>query len=162
MLAKLKCYPQDVEERHENSRSGKPGSNEAGMAVFGGSAMADGETQQHVDVHAPEGPPGRFSTVWSLMTGPLPSDVRDEELTVAALFRASLILNFLTGGAPDMTFSARCHGAQKYGRMMPQRVAWRALAMAIDAICGVLRGECQHCAAAWSNHLSRDPESRQT
>lgn len=131
------------------------------MAVFGVSAAADGEAGYHADLDASKRPIGPFATFWYLLTGPLPSDVRDEELTVAALFRASLILNFLTGGAPDMTFSARCYGAQQNGRVLPQRVAWRIIAMSIDATCGVLRGECQHCAAAWSNHLSRDPRKHQ-
>lgn len=93
--------------------------------------------------------------VYRLLFAPLPADVRDEEITVAALFRASLILNFLTGGAPEMTFSARCHRSGRISRGILTRTMWRGTAMGIDAACAILRGEDAHCATAWANHRVR-------
>ncbi len=95
------------------------------------------------------------SNLRQILTGPLPSDVLDVEITVVVLFRGSLALNFLTGGAPDMTFSARCHHARRTTRGPIVRAGWRVLAGTIDASCAILRGETEHCAAAWSNHLAR-------
>lgn len=91
----------------------------------------------------------------TIFTGPLPADVGRHECSVATLFRASIALNYMTGGAPDMTFSARCHRTKRTGRSPAARAGWSLLAMAIDAGCGVLRGECEHCATAWANHVTR-------
>lgn len=98
---------------------------------------------------------GTGQVLFRLLSGPLPPDVRDEEVTVAALFRASLILNFLTGGAPEMTFSARCHRSGRISRGVLNRTMWRGIALSIDAACAVLRGEESHCATAWANHRIR-------
>jgi len=103
--------------------------------------------------------PSRLATLRTIMTGPLPTDVQAQECTVAVLFRSSVALNYLTGGARDMTFSARCHRARRTKRSRIARAGWHALAMAIDASCGVLRGECEHCATAWTNHITR-PRAR--
>lgn len=97
-----------------------------------------------------------------ILTGPLPSDVIETEVTVTVLFRGSLALNFLTGGAPHMTFSARCHRARRTTRSPITRAGWHVLARTIDASCGILRGESEHCAAAWSNHLARGPRRRRS
>ncbi|MGF1552079.1 MAG: hypothetical protein ACFBWO_06180 [Paracoccaceae bacterium] len=85
----------------------------------------------------------------------LPADVRDTEVTVTALFRASLALNLLLGGTSDMTFSARCHLESRRRRSPVARALWSTLARGIDLACAVLRGECEHCATAWDNHLGR-------
>lgn len=98
---------------------------------------------------------GTMSVVAHLMTAPLPADVLREEYTVAVLFRSSLVLNFLTGGAADMTFSARCHRAGRISRWTAQRMFWRTLVGLIDLACAVLRGEREHCATAWANHRAR-------
>lgn len=90
-----------------------------------------------------------------LLRADLPSDVREEELTVAALFRASLVLNALTGGDPEMTFSARCHRDQERAAGPLSRLAWGVACLAIDLACAVLRGESEHCATAWENHCAR-------
>ena len=100
-------------------------------------------------------PSGAAHIVVRLMTAPLPDDVPREEYTVAVLFRASLVLNFLTGGRPDMTFSARCHRAGRISRRTAQRMFWQAMARLIDTACAVLRGEREHCATAWANHRAR-------
>ena len=86
----------------------------------------------------------------------LPADVNEAEYSVALLFRASLVLNVLTGGHEDMTFSARCHVQGRRARSRPGRLFWRFTAGLIDASCGVLRGESEHCATAWSNFVARD------
>lgn len=91
----------------------------------------------------------------SIFTDPLPTDVDHRECTVATLFRTSMALNYLTGGARDMTFSARCHRAKRTKRWVAARAGWSVLCMAIDASCGVLRGESDHCATAWTNHVTR-------
>lgn len=103
---------------------------------------------------------GAVKVLQQLLSGPLPSDVRDEEVTVAALFRASLILNFLTGGAPEMTFSARCHRSARIRRGTLNRTMWRGIAIGIDVACAVLRGEEAHCATAWANHRNRGTGAR--
>lgn len=97
-----------------------------------------------------------MSTLRTIFTGPLPSDLRGEECSVAVLFRASQALNYLTGGGREMTFSARCHMARRTARSWHRRAVWAAIAMGIDAACGALRGECEHCATAWINYITRD------
>lgn len=99
-------------------------------------------------------------TFYLLLFGPLPADVCEEEYTAAALFRGSLMLNYITGGQADMTFSARCYRAQRICRSMPLRLTWRLLRMSIDIACAQLRGESEHCATAWTNYLLR--QSRKT
>ncbi|MEM6621710.1 MAG: hypothetical protein AAF674_05730 [Pseudomonadota bacterium] len=95
------------------------------------------------------------TTMVAIFTRPLPDDVIPEEVTVAMLFRGSLALNFATGGAPDMTFSARCHRARRAARSRISRAGWRTVGAVIDVACVLLRGERRHCAVAWSNHLAR-------
>ena len=99
--------------------------------------------------------PGAVNVVARLMTEPLPADVPRDEYTVAVLFRSSLVLNFLTGGMPDMTFSARCHRAGRVSRWTAQRMFWRTMGALIDTACAILRGEREHCATAWANHRAR-------
>ena len=103
---------------------------------------------------------GRLETLQLLLWQDLPADVRDKECTVAVLFRASQVLNFITGGTPGMTFSARCHLRRRIARALPARAAWSVMAMGIDATCGAFRGETQHCATAWSNYVARDRADR--
>lgn len=98
----------------------------------------------------------------SLMTGPLPEDVRACEVTVVALFRASLVLNVLTGGEPGMTFSARCFRARVRAAGPVPRLGWAVAAAGIDAACYLLRGERTHCAAAWRNYRRRPGHGRNT
>ncbi|MEO1491161.1 MAG: hypothetical protein AAFV19_03295 [Pseudomonadota bacterium] len=99
--------------------------------------------------------PGWKRTLARLMTEDLPEDVRSAEVTVTVLFRASQILNFLTGGCPEMTFSARCHRSRRTSRGMLPRAGWFFLVVVIDSACGALRGESEHCATAWSNYALR-------
>lgn len=102
-----------------------------------------------------DGQPSLLATLHGLIRDPLPDDVRHCEATTAALFRASQILNLLTGGNPDMTFSARCHRARRTARFLPARFGWRVAECGIDAVCGILRGEEQHCTVAWINYVTR-------
>lgn len=95
------------------------------------------------------------STLWTLLTEDLPEDVREAECTVSALFRASRVLNVLTGGEAEMTFSARCWRAKSSSRTVLARGSWTVIVAAIDVACAVLRGEERHCATAWDNHRSR-------
>ncbi|MEM9146698.1 MAG: hypothetical protein AAGC57_10900 [Pseudomonadota bacterium] len=90
-----------------------------------------------------------------LLTGELPSDVRDEEFMVAACFRASLVLNALTGGEPEMTFSARSHLNHVEARWAFPWLAWGLCCLVIDLACAALRGESEHCVTAWENHCAR-------
>ncbi len=83
----------------------------------------------------------------------LPDDVLPEEVTVVICFKASLWLNRLLGGAPGMTFSARCH--LRANANHPSRYLWRPIAGVIDLACAMLRGEASHCEAAWLNHRAR-------
>jgi hypothetical protein len=99
--------------------------------------------------------PGWLLTVIRLLTEDLPDDVRYCEATVVVLFRASQVLNFLTGGCPQMTFSARCHRARRTTRQFAARAAWACVAITIDTACAVLRGEHEHCATAWTNYALR-------
>ena len=97
----------------------------------------------------------KLVTLIELLTAPLPADVSPQEYTVAALFRTSQALNFVTGGRAEMTFSARGHAGRIADRCRIRRIAWHLSAGLIDAVCGVLLGECKHCAAAWSNYRAR-------
>ena len=97
----------------------------------------------------------KLGTLARLYRDPLPHDVSEDEYTVAALFRGSLILNFLTGGAADMTFSARCHHSACVSRGPVRRLAWSVVSGSIDTACAALRGESEHCATAWDNHKAR-------
>lgn len=99
--------------------------------------------------------PGWRQTLILLMFDELPDDVRDHEVTVTVFFRSSQILNFLTGGCPQMTFSARCHRSRRTSRWLAARLAWTVLALGIDATCAALRGEHEHCATAWTNYTLR-------
>ena len=100
-----------------------------------------------------------LTTLGQIYTDPLPSNMREQECSVVVLFRSSQALNYLTGGGRAMTFSARCHVARRTTRNRVRRTGWTLMAMGIDAICGVLRGECEHCATAWANHLARTEPS---
>lgn len=110
----------------------------------------------------PKTPSGRLATLQDLLWQDLPADVRDRECTITVLFRASQVLNFVTGGTPQMTFSARCHRRRRTARTLPGRAAWTAMELGIDTACGVLRGETRHCATAWSNYIARDRGVRRT
>lgn len=93
-----------------------------------------------------------------LATEDLPADVRDEEVSVIVCFQGSVLLNVILGGADDMTFSARCHFASRRARRRRRVVrwmVWATLSGGIDLLCAVLRGEREHCATAWDNHLAR-------
>lgn len=90
-----------------------------------------------------------------LIASDLPDDVKDCECTVVMLFKASVFLNYLTLGHATMTFSARSHLSRTTSRFAAQRFAWLLIAALIDAACGVLRGETEHCATAWDNHAKR-------
>lgn len=85
----------------------------------------------------------------------LPPDVIDEEVTEVICFKASLVLNRAFGGKADMTFSARIHMAARQGRTAPRRCVWACAEMAVDAACGMLRGEAHHCETAWINYCRR-------
>lgn len=104
--------------------------------------------------------PGWLCTLTRLMTEELPEDVRCAEATVTVLFRSSQVLNYLTGGCPDMTFSARCHRSRRTSRGIVTRVGWTALVVVIDTTCGALRGETEHCATAWTNYALRPGRSQ--
>lgn len=95
------------------------------------------------------------SDLRAIVQGPLPADMVAEECSMTVLFRASRALNLLTGGAADMTFSARCHVQRLRARRLLMRVVWGIAEDCIDAICGIWRGECEHCATAWDNHRAR-------
>ncbi len=99
--------------------------------------------------------PGGLRTLNFLMFDELPDDVRDCEVTVTVFFRSSRILNALTGGSPQMTFSARCHRSRRTSRWLVARLGWTVLALGIDATCAALRGEREHCATAWTNYALR-------
>lgn len=90
-----------------------------------------------------------------LMTNELPADVRDEEFSVSICFRSSLVLNALTGGDPEMTFSARCHLHHHRAPWVGPWLLWGIACLAIDLACAALRGESEHCATAWQNHCAR-------
>lgn len=94
-----------------------------------------------------------------LLLDPMPADMAEEECSVVLLFRTSQVINRLTGGTGDMTFSARCHEATLTASNPVARGLWRVLEGAIDATCGAWRGECEHCAAAWHNHATRSDRS---
>lgn len=98
---------------------------------------------------------GLTLTVARWRAGELPPDVTEDEFVDCLCFRISLVLNAATGGAPDMTFSARCHAGKRHGRSMPARLGWALAARCIDLSCAVLRGEAEHCATAWQNHMAR-------
>lgn len=102
---------------------------------------------------------GIFHQLVLIFTAPLPTDMTAEECSVAILFRSSRALNYVTGGASDMTFSARCHAARRAARSAPVRAGWHLTALGIDIVCGVLRGEVEHCATAWVNHFTRKGHS---
>lgn len=85
----------------------------------------------------------------------LPPDVRDDEITVVALFRLSLWLNRATGGPGDMTFSARSFRGEVSHPHRAARWGWRLLRLTIDLACALMRGEAHHCEVAWRNHAAR-------
>ncbi|MEM9138813.1 MAG: hypothetical protein AAGB15_03205 [Pseudomonadota bacterium] len=121
-----------------------------GSAPFRGSGDADNGSDPSLSA------PGRFlSDLFCIIGGPLPPDMAAEECSITALFRASRALNLLTGGSADMTFSARCHVRRTGANRLSTRLAWGVVEGIIDAICGIWRGECEHCATAWANHRSR-------
>lgn len=94
-----------------------------------------------------------------IFTTPLPPDMSREECSVAVLYRSSQALNYVTGGAADMTFSARCHAGRRASRSASVRMGWHVMAMGIDTVCGAMRGESEHCATAWVNHVTRKGQS---
>ena len=107
------------------------------------------------DTISDDDPKGVVATVQHLLTSELPADVQECEVTVLALFRASQVLNFLTGGKPEMTFSARAWRSRRTSRLYVSRLGWAATTAMVDAACGVLRGEQHHCATAWQNYVRR-------
>lgn len=98
---------------------------------------------------------GVIATLQYLALTDLPEDVRDCEITVMALFRASLMLNFLTGGKPQMTFSARAWRSRRTARTLSSRLGWAMIIALVDSSCGLLRGERAHCEVAWVNYVRR-------
>lgn len=114
-----------------------------------------GETARDGDRPTGTGHFGVLDGLVRLMTGPLPDDVPPSEYTDAFLFRCSLILNYITGGSPEMTFSARCHRSARVSRSFAGRAFWRGIAGLVDILCACLRGEHAHCATAWANHRAR-------
>jgi len=85
----------------------------------------------------------------------MPDTVSFDEFTDPLLFVLSIRLNRLTGGAPEMTFSARCHMSETTAPHWPMRLIWRGISAPIDLYCAAFRGEMQHCATAWINHQRR-------
>lgn len=98
---------------------------------------------------------GVIATLMHMAHAELPDDVRSCEVTVAVLFRASLILNFLTGGQPQMTFSARAWRSRRSARTLSARVGWSVVTILVNSSCAALRGERDHCAVAWVNYVRR-------
>ena len=98
---------------------------------------------------------GVIATLQHLALTELPEDVRDCEVTVMALFRASLMLNFLTGGKPQMTFSARAWRSRRTARTLSSRLGWAMIIALVDSSCAMLRGERDHCELAWVNYVRR-------
>ena len=96
-----------------------------------------------------------FAPLTQIYRKPLPQDMTSQECSVVVLFRSSQALNYMMGGDGDMTFSARCHRDRVSSRSVWARLGWHLAAMTIDAVCGALRGECEHCATAWDNHAAR-------
>ena len=84
----------------------------------------------------------------------LPADILDEEVTYILLFRLSVLLNRMTGGHRDMTFSARTR-LEYQQRRWAARWCWGALQVAIDLYCRTARGEVGHCAVALRNYHRR-------
>ena len=103
------------------------------------------------------GVPGALS--W-LFSDELPNDVSEWEYSEVALFKASVLLNYATLGDPTMTFSARSHHARLTARTRGRWLFWFAVSALVDAACGVLRGESDHCETAWVNHEDRDIPNR--
>ena len=97
--------------------------------------------------------PHRALIAWFDTATPLPPDVLEEEITEILLFRLSLMLNRMTGGLSDMTFSART--AQGCARGGPRGCAWQVPRVAIDAWCRIMRDEVDHCARALDNYHRR-------
>lgn len=85
----------------------------------------------------------------------LPPDVIDEEVTEVICFKASLALNRMLGGAPDMTFSARAFRASTESERVARRWGWCLVRAAVDLSCAMLRGEAHHCETAWVNYCRR-------
>ncbi|WP_141135059.1 hypothetical protein [Puniceibacterium sediminis] len=91
----------------------------------------------------------------------MPENTLEDEFTEAVLFVLSIRLNRLTGGAADMTFSARCHITSTRAQWLPKRMAWGGMRRVIDLYCAAFRGEVLHCETAWYNHQSRvDPSAK--
>lgn len=91
----------------------------------------------------------------------LPPDVMDDEVTEVICFKASLALNRLFGGQPDMTFSARAFAASDACPLLAGRCLWICVRIGADVACGVLRGEAHHCETAWVNYCRRPGKARQ-
>ena len=83
----------------------------------------------------------------------LPPDVLDDEVTEILLFRLSLVLNRLTFGPADMTFSARTALACEAGGL--RGPIWHTLRIGIDLYCRMMRAEVCHCATALTNYHRR-------
>ena len=99
--------------------------------------------------------PGRRRGLIARFNDPatLPPDVLEEEITEIVLFRLSLLLNRATGGAADMTFSART--AQGCARGGLRGLCWQVPRVVVDAWCRVMRAEIDHCACALANYHRR-------
>ncbi|MGD1926480.1 MAG: hypothetical protein ACFB03_20190 [Paracoccaceae bacterium] len=123
------------------------------MAVVRMEATASGISADPMDLA--EAHQGVVATVVEIWWSDLPEDVRHCEVTVLAFFRASQVLNFLTGGNPEMTFSARAWRSRRTSRFLPVRIGWTMTSAAVDVVCAMLRGEERHCAAAWGNYVRR-------
>lgn len=103
-------------------------------------------------------PLGRSAVLRRIFFGPLPCTPAPGECRSAPLFRSSIALNYVTGGARDMTFSARCHLSKIEAKTVAVRLGWMTMETAINAGCRVVRGERRHCATALRNHASRADE----
>lgn len=104
--------------------------------------------------------PDLAAMMYWLVWADLPPDISDCECSEVILFKASVFLNYVTGGHPAMTFSARTYMGSRISRNTIQRSIWIIAAASIDAACATFRGETEHCATAWVNFVRRDPASK--
>ena len=100
-------------------------------------------------------------TLHSIAVQTLPPDVIECETTFILCFRASQMLNFLSGGKPEMTFSARIWRARYTSRSPMVRLCWLLTVLLVDGACAVMRGERGHCAMAWVNYVRRPGRARE-
>ncbi|MEM9059926.1 MAG: hypothetical protein AAGD13_05645 [Pseudomonadota bacterium] len=128
------------------------------MAVLRMEAMTSGIPADPMDLA--EAHQGVVSTIFEIWSSEVPDDVCECEVTVLAFFRASQILNFVTGGNPQMTFSARAWRSRRTARSVPSRVCWASTTVVVDLVCALVRGEERHCAEAWINYVRRPDRVR--